>query len=423
MTSLSCSGSQPTLLSPWRRRVQWTTTLLLLLLPWLQLNGKSLLRLDIPQLSLYLFGQILRVEELYLVLFFTLAIGLGFLFMTVVLGRVWCGWLCPQTTLGDLAEWAARVFGLKVQHNRLHGATWRKIALQVVYLLLSFLVAANLLWYFIEPRQFFLQLVSFDLHYVTWITLILTTLLLYLDLALVRRLMCSEFCPYGRFQTALVDKSTLTLHLPESELKRCIDCKSCVRTCPMDIDIRKGYQVECINCGRCLDACRLVMDKRDEPGLIIYSFGLVGDGVKSVFNPRTGMLGLALIVLSTILAVAIIDRPTASLKVSVSHTAATRQLADGQQGTFFNAWINNRSQLPAEYRLLARRSETSQSLTLKGQLQAELAPGENLRLDFILLSPAQEKLVVEFVLIDGDGLELAVAEAYIKISQKDQMNE
>ena len=235
--------------------------------------------------------------------------------------------------------------------------------------------------------------------------------------------MCSEFCPYGRFQTALVDKSTLTLHLPETELKRCIDCRSCVRACPMEIDIRRGYQVECINCGRCLDACRLVMAKRDEPGLIRYTFGFSDAGVKGLFNPRTLLLGVVLVVLLSILAVAVIDRPTASLKVAVSHTAAPRQLADGQQGTFFNAWINNRSQLPEEFRLLARRSDTSQPLTLKGQLQAELAPGENRRLDFILLSPAQEQLTIEFVLVDVEGLELSVAEAYIKISQKDQVNE
>lgn len=423
MASSSCPGSKPTLLSPWRRRVQWVTTLLLLLLPWLQLNGASLLRIDIPQLSLYLFGEVLRIEELYLVLFFTLAFGLGFLLLTVVLGRIWCGWLCPQTTLGDVAEWAARIFGLKVQHNSLHGATWRKVVLQGVYLLLSFLVAANLLWYFIEPRQFFVQLVAFDLHYAAWITLVLTTLLLYLDLAVVRRLMCSEFCPYGRFQTALVDNSTLTLHLPDTELERCLDCKSCMRACPMEIDIRRGYQVECINCGRCLDACRQVMVKRNEPGLIRYTFGFKGEGAKGLLNPRTLLLGVAVIVLSTILAVAIIDRPVASLKVAVSHTAESRQFADGRQGTFFNAWINNRSQLPTDYRLQARRSDNGHQLTLKGQVQAELAPGENRRLDFVLLTPANEQLAIELVLVDRDGLELSSAEAYIKAAMRDPKND
>jgi polyferredoxin len=419
MTSLSCSGSKPTLLSPWRRRLQWTTSLLILCLPWIHIDGQSLLRIDIPHLSLYLFGQVLRIEELYLVLFFTLAFGLCFLLLTLVLGRVWCGWLCPQTTLVDLAEWMAQTLGLKLQHNRLRGALWRKIVVQWGYLLLSFLVAANLLWYFIEPRQFFVQLVSFDLHYAAWITLIVTALLLYLDLAVVRRLMCSEFCPYGRFQTALVDKATLTLHLPDSERNRCVECGSCVRACPMEIDIRRGYQVECINCGRCLDSCRQVMSKRGEPGLISYSFGLDNVGARALLNPRTLLLGVTTLVLLTLLTIAVVERPTASLKVSVSHTAAPRLLAEGQQGTFFNAWINNRSQAAAVYRLLARRSDTRESLVIKGQLQAELDPGENRRLDFIVLAPANERLQIEFVLIDSAELELAVAQAYIKKAVKD----
>ena len=399
--------------------MQWITTLSILLLPWLRLNGESVLRIDIPHLNLHLFGQTLRIEELYLILFFTLAFGLIFLLLTMVLGRVWCGWLCPQTTLVDLAEWMARTLGLKLQHNRLHGALWRKLLLHVGYQILAFLVAANLLWYFIVPQQFFVQLVSFDLHYATWITLVLIYLLIYLDLALVRRLMCSEFCPYGRFQTALVDKATLTLHLPDSELKRCIECGSCVRACPMEIDIRRGYQVECINCGRCLDACRQVMTKRCEPGLIRYSFGMSGAGAKALFNPRTVLLSLTIVVMLTILVVAIVDRPSVSLKVSVSYTAATRLLADGQQGTFFNAWVNNRSQSAAVYSLQARRKDNGETLVVKGQLQAELSPGENRRLDFIVLTPANENLQIEFVLMDSDELELSVADAYIKANEKD----
>ena len=161
---------------------------------------------------------------------------------------------------------------------------WRKLLLHAGFALLGFLVAANLLWYFIEPRQFFAQLAAFDLHYAATLTLIVTGVLVYLDLALVRRLLCRDFCPYGRFQTALVDKSTLTLHLPDKELARCIACGSCVRTCPMGIDIRQGYQVECINCGRCLDACRQVMARRGEPGLIRYSFGTAGAGPKGLLN-------------------------------------------------------------------------------------------------------------------------------------------
>ncbi|MEN8134093.1 MAG: 4Fe-4S dicluster domain-containing protein [Thermodesulfobacteriota bacterium] len=400
-------------IGPRRRLFQWACTLLLLLLPWLEVDGKSLLRIDIPGLNLYLFGQVLRIQELYLVLLASLIFVLGFLLVTVVLGRIWCGWLCPQTTLADVAEWAARSLGLTVKHNSLHGPTWRKILLQGGYLFLAFLVAANLLWYFIQPGQFFARLVTLDLHSVAWITFVVTGLLIYLDLALVRRLMCREFCPYGRVQTALVDKATLSLHLPATELERCIECRSCVRACPMEIDIRHGYQVECINCGRCLDACRKIMAKRSEPGLIRYTFGLHGEGVRGLLNPRVLLSAVAIIALLVTLAVALLDRPGATLKVAVSHTAASRQLTADRIGTFFNGWVNNRSQEAALYTLLARNKESGVALPLKGQVRAELAAGENRRFDFVLVTPTDESLTVEFVLTGEEGLELASAEVYI----------
>jgi len=406
-------GCKPTLLSPWRRGGQWLASLLLLLIPWFHFGGNSLLRIDIPQLRLYLFGQILHIEELYLVLLFSLMVGFAFLLVTVVLGRVWCGWLCPQTTLSDLAEWTARRLGLKVQHNRLVGALWRKLLIQGFYLLLSFLVGANLLWYFIEPQRFFRQLLTGELHYAAVITLVATGLLVYLDLALIRRLLCSDFCPYGRIQTAVVDKATLTLHLPPQELPRCIECGSCVRVCPMEIDIRQGYQVQCINCGRCLDACRKTMAKRAEPGLISYTFGLADLGAKSLLTPRVLLPALLLVGLLIVLGVALIQRPTVSLKVSVSHTAATRELPDHQLGTFFNAWVNNRGPQPASYTLVARRRDNGSDLALKGQHQATLAPGENRRFDFIVITPSGESLAIELRLLAADGNPAAVADAFV----------
>jgi cytochrome c oxidase accessory protein FixG len=404
---------QKKLIGPQRRLFQWAVTLLVLVIPWLQVNGKSLLRIDIPALSLYFFGLVLRIQELYLVLLATLIFVLGFLLITVVLGRAWCGWLCPQTTLADVAEWAARGLGLSLKHNRLHGSLPKKLLLHGIYLFLAGLVASNLLWYFMPPHLFFARLAAFDLHYATWITFVVTGLLVYIDLALVRRLMCSDFCPYGRIQTSLVDKATLTLHLPSSELKRCIECSSCVKACPMEIDIRDGYQVECTNCGRCLDACRLVMAQRNEPGLVRYTFGLHGEGPAGLLNPRVLLPAAAIIILLAVLIFAIADRPTASLKVAVSHKAQPRQLADNLTATFFNVWVNNLSQTPVAYALKARNKETGAPLVLRGQTRTELAAGENRRLDFALLAPSGEPLTVEFFLAGEEGLELSVTEAYI----------
>jgi len=415
MTETSCPGS-PTLLSPWRRRCQWGATLLLLLIPWFRIDGNSLLRIDIPNLSLYFFGQTLRIEELYLVLLFSLFLTLGFLLMTMILGRVWCGWLCPQTTLSDLAEWFAIRLGLQKKKKQAKERPIQKIVLQLIYLFLAFLVSANLLWYFIEPRNFFAKLASGQLHYATWISLLLVALVIYIDLALIRRLMCSDFCPYGRFQATLADQATLTLHLPHAELERCIECGSCVRACPMGIDIRRGYQIECINCGRCLDACRQVMAKRNQPGLISYTFGTVGEGVTSLLNLRTLLLSLATLMMIVMLIFAVYQRPSASLKISVSHTVANRILKDGNRATFFNAWVNNRSSKKASYSIEARQTDNGNPFVLKGQTrELELEAGENLRIDFVLVTPVpKDKLEVEFILLNQTGDELAITGAYIK---------
>jgi len=402
------------LLSPWRRYFQWATSLVILLLPWLQPGGHSALRIDIPSLSLYLFGQVLRIEELYLFLLFILAFGICFLLVTLVSGRVWCGWACPQTTLNDLAEWVSRKLKLKVVANHLEGKTWRKVAAQLFFLLLAALVSANLLWYFIKPQQFLFELVHGELRFGVWITFFAIALLIYLDLALIRRLMCKDFCPYGRIQTSLVDPGTLILQLPDSEKPRCIKCNSCVRACPMGIDIRDGYQVECINCGRCLDACRQVMFKRQQPGLIYYTFGADNRGAAALFNPRTLILSLVLLSLVTVLGVAISNRAGTTLEVALSHTANSRLLKDGRQVTFFSAWVNNRGTAQQTYRLKARRPN-GEWLTLKGQtVEFNLLGGKNRKLDFALATPpASEPYMVEFILLNQEQQVIAAAKAQV----------
>lgn len=412
---MSDSKFKLSLLSPWRRTFQWVTTLLILIVPWLDIQGNGLLRIDISNLSLHIFGQVLRIEELYLFLLFCLVFGIGFLLITMVFGRVWCGWACPQTTLTDLVEWCSRSVRLKVAENRLSGDLWRKTVVHVFSLLLSALVGANLVWYFVEPQRFFSELSQDSLHIGAWVSWIVIALTTYLDLAFIRRLMCRDFCPYGRFQTVLADQETLTLHHPVEESYRCIECNSCINVCPMEIDIREGYQIECINCGRCLDACRKIMAPGQQPGLIHYNFGTEGEGAKKLLNPRTLLLSAALLILSILFIAAIGNRQIATLKVSVSHTAAAKVLKDGQLATFFNGWVNNRSTETKTFVISARTQTDQAPLTLKGQTsKIILKPGSNQKLDFVLVTAVQAgTLPVEFVLTDSTGEQVAVADAQV----------
>ncbi|MFO7811434.1 MAG: 4Fe-4S dicluster domain-containing protein [Pelovirga sp.] len=411
--STTLQPKRPLLLAPWRRTFQWLMTLTIILLPWIQPGGVSLVRIDIPSLSLHLFGQVLRIQELYLLLLFILATGVAFLLITLTFGRLWCGWACPQTTLTDLAEWVAGRLKLKVLANHLQGALPGKIFAHIFYLLLALLVAANLLWYFIEPQRFLAGLFTATLHPGVLITFLVIAAIIYLDLALIRRLMCREFCPYGRIQSSFVDPATLTLNLPEREKPRCIRCNSCVRTCPMGIDIRNGYQIECINCGRCLDACRQIMARRDEPGLIYYTFGVDNRGAKGLLNLRVLLLGLLLVGLLSALTYATLARTSASLKVSLAPTAASR-LVDNQQTTLFTVWINNRSTVDQEYQLRAAPLAGG-PIEIRGQTeQIPVAAGGNYQLRLMVLSPvSNQPTMVEFQLIDDRQQPVAGATAQL----------
>jgi len=403
------------LLSPWRRSFQWISTLLLLLIPWINIEGTGLLRIDLSSLSLDIFGVTLRIEELYLFLIFCLAFGLAFLLITMVFGRVWCGWACPQTTFSDLAEWFSKKIGLSTNNNRLQGSLPAKVLAHTFFALLALLVGANLIWYFIAPQRFFIEIYQGSLHIGAWVSWAVISLTVYLDLALIRRLMCRDFCPYGRFQTVLADQGTLTLHLPAEESYRCIECDSCVNACPMGIDIREGYQIECINCGRCLDACREIMSPGKQPGLIHYNFGTEGKGARVLLNPRTLLLTTTMVIMMVIFSIAISHRQLASLKVSVSHMAPAKVLKDGQLATFFNGWVNNRSSETVVYQIKARRSLDQRSLTLKGQTSnINVGPGENQKLDFVLVTGLPEQPVqVEFILSSQTGESVAVTEAQV----------
>jgi len=332
--------------APWRKLVQWLSTLLLLLVPFLEAGGESLLRLDAGSRTLLFFGASIRIEEFYLFLIVVLIFVFGFFFITMLFGRVWCGWLCPQTALCDLADWLDSKARALIPMPQL-AVLFR----QLCYLVIACLVACNLVWYFIAPPEFFARLFSGEIGAVAGMALFIAFSLVYLDLALVRRTFCKTVCPYGRIQLLTMERGTLTLEFDPRLKGSCIRCGACVRACPMGIDIRDGLQIECINCGRCLDACRDVMAKRDAAGLIHYSFGSATPGASRPVNRKALLLAGVLILLTALLAIGVKTRKEATLKVQRTASAEVRRLPDGSLVNFYTAYLENRGTLPGTFSL------------------------------------------------------------------------
>lgn len=389
-------------------------------IPFVRIAGESLLRLDVPTLTLHLFGVRIGIEELYLFLPAALALVLLFLLATLVLGRIWCGWACPQTTLADLAEGFARLIEARVRAGKIEAAPWRKALLHLFYLAAALLVGANLVWYFISPYAFFPRLLGGGIGWGAGLSLAVVAGAVYLDLAFVRRLLCREFCPYGRFQTVLIDPGTLTLRSAPEEDHRCLRCNACVRACPTGVDIRRGFQVECINCGRCLDACREARARRGRPGLIRYSFGLEGKGIRALCNGRMFLVLAAFLTVSAVLAGAVLHRPGISLEIARS-PAPERLLDDGAVASFFTAYLASRSGA-AQVFSLAAAAEDGTLLELRGPVrEITLAPGARRQVSFaVVMPPPAGGAPVSVVIFaeDASRLELARAEASITLSEE-----
>jgi cytochrome c oxidase accessory protein FixG len=238
---------------------------ILILLPFVRVNGESALRFDVPTLRLLFFGTVVWMEDFFLVLVAVLALTFLTLFITTAFGRIWCGWLCPQTVLIDLTPF-------------LDNLTKKGFIRQAASLLpagvVSMLIAASLVGYFVSPCEV-ISLVQSGGTASTVVTISFAVLFLFLflDLIALRRTFCATVCPYAKMQGVLFDERTLIVAFDKNRRAECMRCAACVRACPVGIDIRKGAQSACIHCAECVDACTERMAPTNRPSLIAYVFG------------------------------------------------------------------------------------------------------------------------------------------------------
>jgi cytochrome c oxidase accessory protein FixG len=280
----------------WRWFLVWATQLFFYGMPWLLWDGRQALLLDVAARRFYIFGLVFYPQDIIYLAIILIVSALSLFLFTAVAGRQWCGYACPQTVYTEIFMWIERkIEGDRSARMRLDAAPMsvqkflRKLAKQVVWIVLSVWTGITLVGYFTPIRDVVASVPEFSFGPWEGFWILLYGLMTYGFAGFMREQVCKYMCPYARFQSAMFDKDTLIVtydtqrgeprgarsrkaNPKELGLGDCINCTMCVQVCPTGIDIRDGLQYECISCAACVDACDEVMDKVGyRRGLIRYS--------------------------------------------------------------------------------------------------------------------------------------------------------
>ncbi|MBT8220959.1 MAG: cytochrome c oxidase accessory protein CcoG [Bacteroidia bacterium] len=307
---------------------KWVSYFLLIVLfgmPFVKVNGQPFMLFNIPEAKFILFGIYFSPQDFHL---FVIAMLISILFIvlfTVVYGRLFCGWVCPQTIFMEMVFRRIEYWieGDANAQKRLNKAPWneqkilKKGAKHALFILISVLIAHTFLSYIIGVDEVW-RIISEPIgqHWKGFVAMVIFTIVFYGVFSILREQVCTTICPYGRLQGVMLDENSLAVAYdfvrgePRGKIRKkaapeetpkgdCVDCGLCVKVCPTGIDIRNGTQLECVNCTACMDACDEVMTKVNRPqGLIrIDSYNGIKEGSKSMFNTRVIAYSIVLLAL------------------------------------------------------------------------------------------------------------------------------
>lgn len=315
--------------------------LFLVLVPFIKVKGHPLLLLDFLNRNFILFSIPFGPHDFHLFALALIALVVFIILFTVVFGRVFCGWACPQTIFMEMVfrkieYWIEGDFK---DQMKLKQAPWttekifKKTLKQVIFFGIAFFVS-NIFLSYIIGIDALLKIVTAppSAHLAGFIAMLAFSGVFYWIFSYFREQVCTLICPYGRLQGVLLDQDSIVIAYdnvrgePRGKLKKnqdqsnlgdCIDCNMCVDVCPTGIDIRNGIQLECVNCAACIDACDMVMDKVDRPrGLVRYdSLRGIETKAKFKFTPRMIGYSTVLVILLSVLSYLLITRNDFSINI------------------------------------------------------------------------------------------------------------
>jgi len=370
-------------------------------LPFIKVNDEPLLMLNVLERKFIIFGMIFWPQD-----FFIFGIGMitfivFVILFTVVFGRIFCGWACPQTIFMEMVFRKIEYWidGDSTQQKQLRKMRWngekiRKRTLKfVIFFLMSFIIANFFLAYLISMDQLINDISNPAAHIGTLVSLLGFTTVFFFVYWWFREQACIVVCPYGRLQGVLLDKNSIVVAYdykrgePRGKLQKednfkvkddhdckcvdckgdggckdvvqkleavkppvplhgdCIDCFACVKVCPTGIDIRNGTQLECVNCTACIDSCDAIMTSIHKPtGLIRYaSENSIKDGIQLKFTRRIKAYTTVLSLLLVLLVFLLISRTDLDARLMRTAGMTYTTMPDGRISNLYNLKLANKT--------------------------------------------------------------------------------
>jgi cytochrome c oxidase accessory protein FixG len=346
--------------------------------PWIQYEGQQAILFDLAAQRFNIFAMTLWPQDLTIVAYILIVSAFALFFITTFAGRVWCGFMCPQTTWTYIYIWfedkfeGARNKRIKLDQRKMDADKFmRKTAKHTAWVAVALLTSLTFVGYFVPIDELFIGFFTFDVGFWAGFWVIFFTVCTYGNAGYMREVMCTHMCPYARFQSAMFDKDTFTVaynaergekrgprsrkipqqDLAEKGLGDCVDCNLCVQVCPTGIDIRNGLQYECINCGACVDACNGVMEKMGyDKGLISFtSEHQLAGGVTKIVRPKLIGYAVVLTIMCGLLIYDIASRSSIELDIIRDRNTLSRETNEGLIENVYTLKVLNKSQIKQTY--------------------------------------------------------------------------
>lgn len=379
-------------------------------LPFIKVRNLPLFQFNLLEAKFIFFGKVFLPQDFILFGVGMLTFLLFIIVFTLIFGRVFCGWACPQTIFMEIIFRKIENFieGSVQKQQAADGKKWtteiyiRKTIKHVVFFILSFFIANTFLSYIIGLDNLLIIMKEpVSMHLGGFVAIIVFTILFYSVYAFVREIVCTVICPYGRLQSVLLDKNSIVVAYDyvrgeprgkktknnETPHGDCIDCNLCVKVCPTGIDIRNGTQLECINCTACIDACNMMMEKVHKPlHLIRYdSENNIATKTKFKFTYRIKMYSAVLILLIGLLVTLLATRSMFDSTLLRVPGQILQENEDGTISNLFRIKIVSKSNKTENYEL--KLSNTDAKIIFVGDKLDSLKAGVETEETFFVKIP------------------------------------